>query len=409
MLQMSQISRKIPGLMIAAVSMMLASPAAAEISDNVVRIGILTDMSGLYADLSGKGSLEAARIAVDEFGGKVLGKPVEVISADHQNKPDVGSAIARQWYDENKVDVIMDVATSSVALAVQFIARERKKAVIFSTGATDALTNKECSPTGIAYTYDSYSLGKVIGSAVVKNGGDSWFFITADYAGGIGMEKSVRDVVTQSKGTIVGGVRHPFPNSDFSSFLLQAQNSKAKIIALANAGSDTTNAIRQAKEFGFGNNGQQIVAILLFLTDIDAMGLDAAQGLLLSTSFYWDQNDEARAWSNKFFQRMGRMPTDVQAGVGSAVGAYLRAVEATGSDDSVTVVNWMKAHPVNDFFVKNGHIREDGRMVKDMYLAQVKTPAESKKRWDYLKILRTVPGDEAFRPLSQSECPLVHH
>ena len=408
MLQTNRMSWTIPGLMVSAL-MMFAGPAAAEISDDVVRIGVLTDMSGLYADLSGKGSLEAARIAVEDFGGKVLGKPVEVIFADHQNKPDVGSAIARQWYDENKVDVIMDVATSSVALAVQFIARERKKAVIFSTGATDALTNKECSPTGISYTYDSYSLGKVIGSAVVKNGGDRWFFITADYAGGIGMEKSVRDVVTENKGTIVGSVRHPFPSSDFSSFLLQAENSKAKIIALANAGSDTTNAIRQSKEFGIGKNGQQIVAILLFLTDIDAMGLDAAQSLLLSTSFYWDQNDEARAWSQKFFERMGRMPTDVQAGVGSAVGAYLRAVKATSSDDAVTVVNWMKAHPVNDFFVKNGHIREDGRMVKDMYLAQVKTPAESKKRWDYLKIIRTVPGDEAFRPLAQSECPLVHH
>jgi branched-chain amino acid transport system substrate-binding protein len=348
-------------------------------------------------------------MAVEAIGGTVAGKPVEVIFADHLNKPDVGSAIARKWYDEDKVDVILDVATSSVALAVQGIARERNKPVIFSTGATDALTNKECSPVGIAYTYDSYSLGKVVGSAAVKNGGDTWFFITADYAGGIGMEKSVQNVVLDAKGKILGGVRHPFPNSDFSSFLLQAQASKAKIIALANAGSDTTNSIRQAREFGIGGGagGQQIVAILLFLTDVDALGLEAAQGLLLSTSFYWDQNQEARAWSEAWGKRMGRMPTDVQAGVGSAAAHYLRAVKATGSDDGPTVVKWMKANPVSDFFTKNGHIREDGRMIKDMDLAEVKKPSESKGRWDYLKIVRTVPGEEAFRPLAESECPLV--
>jgi branched-chain amino acid transport system substrate-binding protein len=381
----------------------------AQVSDGVVKIGVLTDMGGAYSDLSGKGSVEAARLAAEEFGNKILGKPVEVIFADHQNKPDVGAAIARRWYDEEKVDVILDVPTSSVALAVQFVSRERNKPVIFSTGATEALTNKECSPVGIAYTYDSYSLGKVIGSAVVKSGGDSWFFLTADYAGGIGMEKSVKDVVVADGGKIVGGVRHPFPTADFSSYLLQAQQSKAKVIALANAGSDTINAIKQSKDFGIVQGGQEMVTVLLFLTDIDSLGLDAAQGLLLSTSFYWDQNDEARAWSKKFYDRTGRMPTDVQAGVGSAAGDYLRAVQATGTDDGSTVVKWMKEHPVNDFFVKNGHIRADGRMEKDMYLAQVKKPSESKGRWDYLKIVRTVPGSEAFRPLAQSECPLVKH
>ena len=385
------------------------APAQTEpkISDGVVKLGVLTDISGIYGDLAGKGSVEAARIAMEEFGAKVLGKPVEVIFADHQNKPDIGAAIARRWYDEDKVDVILDVATSSVALAVQYVARERNKPVIFSTGATDALTNKECSPVGIAYTYDSYSLGKVIGSAVVKSGGDSWYFLTADYAGGIGMEKSVKDVVLASQGKVVGGVRHPFPTQDFSSYLLQAQQSKAKIIALANAGTDTTNAIRQSKDFGIVAGGQKIVAVLLFLTDVDALGLDAAQGLLLSTSFYWDMNDETRAWSKKFGAKMGRMPTDVQAGVGSAAGTYLRAVQETGTDDGPTVVKWMKEHPVNDFFVKNGHIRPDGRMEKDMYLAEVKKPSESKERWDYLKIVRTVPGSEAFRPLAESECPLV--
>jgi branched-chain amino acid transport system substrate-binding protein len=391
------------------VALTVGQGASAQISDDVVKIGVLTDLGGAYGDLSGKGSVEAAKLAAEEFGNKVLGKPVEVIFADHQNKPDVGAAIARRWYDQEKVDIILDVPTSSVALAVQFVARERNKPVIFSTGATEALTNKECSPVGIAYTYDSYSLGKVIGSAVVKNGGDTWFFLTADYAGGIGMEKSVKDVVVADGGKIVGGVRHPFPTADFSSYLLQAQQSKAKVIALANAGTDTINAIKQSKDFGIVKGGQEIVAVLLFLTDIDSLGLDAAQGLLLSTSFYWDQNDEARAWSKKFYDKVGRMPTDVQAGVGSAAGDYLRAVAATGTDDGPTVVKWMKEHPVNDFFVKNGHIRADGRMDKDMYLAQVKTPSESKGRWDYLKIVRTVPGSEAFRPLAQSECPLVKH
>jgi branched-chain amino acid transport system substrate-binding protein len=396
--------------MTAIAGLVTGQSAYAQVSDGVVKIGVLTDIGGVYGDLSGKGSVEAARIAAEEFGNKVLGKPVEVIFADHQNKPDVGATIARRWYDEDKVDVILDVATSSVALAVQFVAKERNKPVIFSTGATDALTNKDCSPMGIAYTYDSYSLGKVIGTAVVKDGGDSWFFITADYAGGIGMEKSVKDVVLANHGTIVGGVRAPFPTADFSSYLLQAQQSKAKVIALANAGTDTINAIKQSKDFGIVAGGQEVVAVLLFLTDVDALGLDAAQGLLMSTSFYWDQNDEARAWSKKFGTRMGgRMPTDVQAGVGSAAGTYLRAVQATGTDDGPTVVKWMKEHPVNDFFVKNGHIRPDGRMEKDMYLAKVKKPSESKGRWDYLKIVRTVPGNEAFRPLSQSECPLVKH
>ena len=396
--------------MTAIAGLVTGQSAHAQVSDGVVKIGVLTDISGVYGDLSGKGSVEAARTAAEEFGNKVLDKPVEVIFADHQNKPDVGATIARRWYDDDKVDVILDVATSSVALAVQFVAKERNKPVIFSTGATDALTNKDCSPMGIAYTYDSYSLGKVIGTAVVKDGGDSWFFLTANYAGGIGMEKSVKDVVLANHGTIVGGVRHPFPTGDFSSYLLQAQQSKAKVIALANAGTDTTNAIKQSKDFGIVAGGQEIVAVLLFLTDIDALGLDAAQGLLLSTSFYWDLSDEARAWSQKFGTRMGgRMPTDVQAGVGSAAGTYLRAVQATGTDDGPTVVKWMKEHPVNDFFVKNGHIRPDGRMEKDMYLAKVKKPSESTGRWDYLKIVRTVPGSEAFRPLNQSECPLVKH
>jgi branched-chain amino acid transport system substrate-binding protein len=381
--------------------------ACAEISDDVVRIGVLTDLSGPYADLSGNGSLEAAKLAVEEFGRTVAGARIEVIAADHLNKPDVGAGIARRWYDNEQVDLIVDVPTSSVALAVQTIARERGKLVIFSTGASEALTNKECSPVGIAYTYDSYSLGKVLGSAVVKSGGDTWFFITADYAGGYGMEASVRAVVTAEGGKVLGGVKHPFNTSDFSSFILQAQASKAKIVALANAGTDTITAIRQSREFGMAKGDQQLVAVLLYLTDVKALGLEAAQKLLLSTSFYWDMNDKTRAWSNLFMKRTGRMPTDVQAGVGSAVGHYLHAIEALGSDDGQLVSKWMKENPVNDFFVTNGRIRADGRMMKDMYLAEVKTPAESKGDWDYLKIVRTVPADEAFRPASESECPLL--
>jgi branched-chain amino acid transport system substrate-binding protein len=381
--------------------------ACAEISDGVVRIGVMTDLSGPYADLSGNGSVEAAKLAVEDFGGTVAGARIEVIAADHLNKPDLGASIARRWYENEQVDLIVDVPTSSVALAVQTIARERNKLVIFSTGASEALTNKECSPVGIAYTYDSYSLGKVLGSAVVKNGGDTWFFITADYAGGYGMEASVRAVLNAQGAKVLGGVRHPFNTSDFSSFILQAQASKAKIIALANAGTDTITAIRQAREFGATTGNQQLVAVLLYLTDVKALGLEAAQKLLLSTSFYWDMNDKTRAWSKVFMKRTGRMPTDVQAGVGSAVGHYLRAIKALGSDDGLSVSKWMKENPVNDFFVTNGRIRADGRMMKDMYLAEVKTPAESKGDWDYLKIIRTVPADEAFRPASESECPLL--
>jgi branched-chain amino acid transport system substrate-binding protein len=381
--------------------------ACAAVSDGVVRIGVLTDLSGPYADLSGNGSVEAAKLAAEEFGGTVAGARIEIIFADHLNKPDLGASIARRWYDNEQVDLIVDVPTSSVALAVQTIARDRNKMVIFSTGASEALTNKECSPVGISYTYDSYSLGKVVASAVVKNGSDTWFFVTADYAGGQSMEASVRAVLTAEGAKVLGGVRHPLNTSDFSSFILQAQASKAKIIALANAGSDTITAIRQTREFGVTEGNQQLVAILLYLTDIKALGLEVAQKLLLSTSFYWDMNDKSRAWSNAFMKRTGRMPTDVQAGVGSAVGHYLHAIKALGSDDGLSVSKWMKDNPVNDFFVTNGRIRADGRMMKDMYLAEVKTAAESKGEWDYLKIVRTIPAEEAFRPASESECPLL--
>jgi branched-chain amino acid transport system substrate-binding protein len=381
--------------------------ACAAVSDGVVRIGVLTDLSGPYADLSGNGSVEAAKLAAEEFGGTVAGARIEIISADHLNKPDLGASIARRWYDNEQVDLIVDVPTSSVALAVQTIARDRNKMVIFSTGASEALTNKECSPVGISYTYDSYSLGKVVASAVVKNGGDTWFFVTADYAGGQSMEASVRAVLTAEGAKVLGGVRHPLNTSDFSSFILQAQASKAKIIALANAGADTITAIRQTREFGVTEGNQQLVAILLYLTDIKALGLEVAQKLLLSTSFYWDMNDKSRVWSNAFMKRTGRMPTDVQAGVGSAVGHYLHAIKALGSDDGLSVSKWMKDNPVNDFFVTNGRIRADGRMMKDMYLAEVKTPAKSKGEWDYLKIVRTIPAEEAFRPASESECSLL--
>jgi len=381
--------------------------AQAEISDNVVKIGVMNDQSGLYADLAGQGSVEAARMAVEDFGGSVNGASIEVLSADHQNKPDVGSNIVRQWIDVEGVDVIVDVPTSSVALAVTEIVREKDKVFLVSGAATTDLTGSACSPNTIHWTYDTYALAVGTGRAMVQEGGDTWFFITADYAFGHQLEEDTSRVVEEEGGQVLGAVRHPLSSSDFSSYLLQAQGSGAKVIGLANAGTDTTNAIKQANEFGITQAGQQLAALLMFLSDIDALGLDVAQGLIMTTGFYWDMNDETRAWSERFNERAGQMPTMVQAGVYSAVTHYLNAIQEVGSDQAKDVVEQMKATPVSDFFAPNGTIREDGRMVHDMYLAQVKSPDESEGRWDYLNILRTIPGDQAFLPLSESQCPLV--
>jgi len=386
---------------------LLGGAAQAEISGNAVKIGVMNDQSGLYADLAGQGSVEAARMAVEDMGGSVGGAAIEVLSADHQNKPDVGSNVVRQWIDVDDVDVIVDVPTSSVALAVNEIVKEKDRVFLVSGAASTQLTGEACSPNTIHWTYDTYALAVGTGRAMVQEGGDSWFFITADYAFGHQLEEDTSTVVQEEGGQVLGAVRHPLSTADFSSYLLQAQGSGAKVIGLANAGTDTTNAIKQANEFGITQAGQQLASLLLFLTDVNALGLEVAQDLVLTTGFYWDMDDETRAWSERFNERVGQMPTMVQAGVYSAVAHYLKAIEAAGSDQAKAVIEQMKATPVNDFFAKNGTIREDGRMVHDMYLARVKSPDESTQKWDYYEILRTIPGDQAFLPLAESTCPLV--
>lgn len=391
----------------AGVSMLalLASPAAAEISDGVVKIGLLTDMSGGYSDLAGPGTVIAAQMAIDEFGGKVAGVPIELVSADHQNKADIAANTARQWGDTDKVDAFAELVTTSVAMAVFEVAKQQNKIALVSGAASSPLTNDACIPSGLHWTYNTRAMGVGTGAALVAEGGDSWFFLTADYAFGEALQKDVTKVVESAGGKVVGSVKHPFPASDFSSFMLQAQASGAKIIGLANAGADTINAIKAAKEFGIVEAGQKVAGLLVFISDVHALGLETAQGLQMTVAFYWDRNDETRAWSEKFFEKAGKMPTGVQAGTYSAVRHYLKAIEATGSDDTNTVVAKMRELPVQDMFAGNGVLRSDGRMVHDMYLAEVKKPEESTKPWDYLKIIRTIPGEEAFGSLEESTCP----
>lgn len=381
--------------------------AQAQISDDVVKIGVLTDMSSLYSDATGKGSLIATQMAVEDFGGKVKGKPIIVLSGDHQNKPDVGVNIARNWIDNDKLDAVFDVPTSSVALAVSTLLTEKNKIFINSGGGSSDLTGKACSPIFVHYTYDTYALSSVAGKAMVKRGEDTWFFLTADYAFGHALERDATNIVKAAGGKVVGSVRHPLNTSDFSSFLLQAQASKAKVIALANAGGDSTNAQKQAAEFGITQGGQKLIALLQEITDTHSLGLQQEQGLILTDGFYWDMNDETRAFSKRFMEKVGHMPTMIQAGLYSATMHYLQAIDATGTDDTAKVMAKMKATPINDFFAKNGHIREDGRMVHDMYLFEVKKPSESKGEWDLYKLLATVPGDEAFRPMSEGGCPYI--
>ncbi len=394
--------------LLAAASMALTiGVAQAQISDGVVKIGVLNDQSGTYADLAGPGSVLAARMAVEDFDAAKKGMKVEILAADHQNKPDVGSNIVRQWYDVDKVDVVVDVPTSSVALAVNEITREKNKALIVSTGGTSDLTGKACSPNTIHWTYDTWALANGTGSAVVKTGGDTWFFLTADYAFGHALERDTEAAVEKAGGKVRGLVRHPFPTADFSSFLLQAQTSKAKVIGLANAGADTTNAIKQGAEFGIVKGGQQFAGLLVFITDVHALGLDKAQGLMLTESFYWDLNDKTRAWSQRFFERHKRMPTMAQAGVYSAVLHYLKAVEALKSDEGPKVIAKMKAMPTDDPLFGKGSIRQDGRKIHPMYLFEVKQPSESKGPWDYYKLRATIPVDQAFRPERDGGCALV--
>ncbi|UEM05645.1 ABC transporter substrate-binding protein [Skermanella rosea] len=381
--------------------------ANAQISGDTVKIGVLTDKSSLYADVSGEGSVVAAQLAVEEFGGKAAGKPVQIISADHQNKADISSNIARQWFDTEGVDAIADLVTSSTALAVQEVARDKGKVTLISGAATSRLTGDACSPTGFHWAYDTYALAVGTGRAMVQEGGKTWFFLTADYAFGHSLEADVTREVKALGGEVKGSVRHPLNNSDFSSFLLQAQGSGAQVIGLANAGTDTTNSIKQAAEFGITSSGQSLAGLLLFISDVDSLGLQIAQGLSLTTGFYWDMDDETRAWSAKYEQKTGKKPTMVQAGVYSSVLHYLRAVDAAGTDDGLKVANKMKELPVKDMFAKNGKILANGRMAHDMYLARVKQPSQSKGRWDYYDILRTIPADEAYQKAELSGCPFT--
>jgi len=400
--------KSLAATLVAGAAMALSIGAAqAQISDDVVKIGVLTDMSSLYSDATGKGSLTAVQMAVADFGGKVKGKPIVVLSGDHQNKPDVGVNIVRNWIDNDKMDALFDVPTSSVALALSTLLTEKNKIFMNSGAGSSDLTGKACSPIFVHYTYDTYALSNVAGKAMVKRGENTWFFITADYAFGHALERDAANVVKESGGKVLGEVRHPLNSSDFSSFLLQAQASKAKVVALANAGGDTTNALKQAAEFGITQGGQKMIALLQEITDSHGLGLKQAQGLILTDGFYWDMNDETRAFSKKFMDKVGHMPTMIQAGLYSATMHYLQAIDATGTDDTTKVMAKMKATPINDFFAKNGHIRADGRMVHDMYLFEVKKPSESKGEWDLYKLLATVPGDQAFRPMDQGGCPYI--
>jgi branched-chain amino acid transport system substrate-binding protein len=391
-------------ILVASFLVLFSLPAWAQ---TPLKLGLLLDMSGPYADITGEGTVTAARMAVDDFGGKALGRPIEIVFADHQNKPDIAASLARQWFDNEGVEAILDVAASAPALAVNEIAKQRGRILVVSGPGVLRLTNEECGPYTVHYAYDNYALAKGTGVATVKAGYDSWFFVTADYVFGRDLERITSAFVKANGGNVLGSVRAPLNTADFSSFLLQAQASPAKVVGLANAGADTINAIKQAAEFGIGKSNQKLAALLLFISDVNSLGLETAQGLLLTSAFYWDLNDETRAWSRRYFEKMKKMPDMDQAGVYSSILHYLQAVAATGTVDADAVMKMMKTTPINDVFAHNGRIREDGRMVHDMYLFEVKKPSESKERWDDYKLVATIPAEEAFQPLQQSTCPLV--
>jgi branched-chain amino acid transport system substrate-binding protein len=392
----------------AAAALFLLVPCAhAQISGDTVKLGVLADMSGLYSDLSGIGSVVATQMAAEDFGGMVLGKKIEVVSADHQNKPDIGSNIAREWIDQQGVDAIVDVPVSSIAFAVQQIAKERNRVLLISSSGSSDLTGKSCSPTSVHWTYDTYALAETAGKAMIQQGGDSWFFITADYAFGHALERDTAAIVKANGGTVVGAVRHPQDTADLSSFLFQAQTSKAKVIGLANAGGDTINSIKQANEFGIIRGGQKMIGLLTYISDVHGMGLQYAKGLILASAFYWDLTDETRVWTRRFMERSKKIPTMANAGAYGATLHYLKAIKEAGTDEAQAVVRKMKEIPVNDFFTKGGSVREDGRVIRSMYLFQVKSPEELKYPYDYYKLLNTVPGEQAFRPLAEGGCPLI--
>jgi branched-chain amino acid transport system substrate-binding protein len=371
-----------------------------------VRIGVLADMSGVYADIGGQGSVEAVRMAIEDFGGSVLGKPVEVVSADGQNKPDIAANIARNWYDSG-VDVITDIPASGMALAIMQLSKDKKKIALVTSAGSSDITGKSCSPYTAHWTWDTYAMSHGTGATIVKRGGKDWFFITADYVFGQTLERDTAAVVTANGGKVLGSVRHPLNTADFSSYLLQAQSSGAKIIGLANGGADTINSVKQAIEFGLPKSGAQLVALIAFISDIHSLGLKAAQGLMLTEAFYWDLDDATRAWSRRFYERTRRMPSMTQAGAYSAVTHYLKAVAAVGSKDADKVMAQMRATPIDDFMTHDGVLRADGRVLRDMYLFQVKTPEESKGDWDLYKLVEKIPAAEAFRPLGEGGCPLI--
>ena len=386
---------------------LLAGTAQAQVSDGMVKIGVLTDLSGTYSDLAGKGAVLATKMAIDDFvAAEKPGFKVELVSADHQNKGDIAANKAREWFERDKVDVASELVTTSVALAVQKIAKDKNKIVLMSGPGSTAITNESCNDVSVHWTYDTYALANGTAKAVTQAGGKKWFFLTADYAFGHALEKDASDVVKANGGEVMGAVRHPFPGNDFSSYLLKAQSSGAQVIGLANAGGDTINSIKQAAEFGITPK-QSLAGLLVFITDVHSLGLKNTQNMYLTEGFYWDLNNETRAWSKRFFDQHKRMPTMVQAGQYSSTMHYLKAVKATGTDDTAKVMAQMKKTPINDFFAKNGKIRDDGRMVHDMYLLQVKKPAESKTPWDYYHVKATIPAAEAFQPLSASRCALI--
>lgn len=395
----------VPALRLSALAALMACCQAASAAEPF-RIGALVDMTGVYSGIGGPGGIAAVKMAVQDFGGKVLDRPIEVLSTDYQNKVDIASTRAREWYDRSNVDMIIESTDSASALALQKLGESKKKITIFAGSATTELTGKQCSPYGVHYVYNTYALANGTARAILEEGKKDWFFITADYAFGHSLESNAASVVEQSGGKVVGKIRHPLSASDFASFLLQAQASKAQVVALANAGRDTQNAVRQAAEFGMGNGKQVVAPLLIFDSDLKGMGLKAAQGLQFTTAFYWDYNDETRAFGKKFFAQTKMMPTMVQAGMYSAVTNYLKAVQAVGSADSDKVMAKLRATPINDFFAKDGRILANGQMAHDMYLAEAKKPSESKGEWDLLKIRKVIPKDKAFEPLEKSACPL---
>ncbi|MBR1209067.1 ABC transporter substrate-binding protein [Bradyrhizobium sp. JYMT SZCCT0180] len=392
---------------VALLTALLPAAAQAQISGDVVKLGVLTDLAGVTADITGKGSVAAAEMAVEEIGGTVLGKPVQVISADHQHKADIGLSIARRWFDVEGVDAIVDVPNSGVALAVQNAAREKKRIALYSGAGTTALTNEQCSPYGFHWTYDTYAVSHGTASAVVKAGGTSWFILASDYAFGHQLQADATKVIEAAGGKVVGALRHPLNTADFSSFLLRAQSSGAKVIGIANAGNDTTNTMKQAGEFGLVQGGQNLAALIFFLQDVHALGLKATQGTYLTTASYWDTNEATRSWSKAFMARTGMMPSMLHAGVYGAVRHYLKAVAKAGTDDADKVAAEMRTIPVEDAFSENAQIRDDGRVTRTMYLARVKKPEESRYPWDYLEIVRSIPPEETVWPLSESKCALV--